>query len=213
MPGPVDYSTLLADARMFLSDLADNNSRDWFNANKGRYDSLLKRPSERLLADVAPFLEEQTGGPVRRKLFRPHRDVRFSEDKTPYHTHLHLMWSRPDGRAWMLGLSAEYATAGAGIMRFENHQLDRWRDHVSGPEGEGLEHPLNAGGWRLDAPDLKRVPQPFSADHPRADLLRRKGLVVWRDGLDAGLMDDPLATLRNSFADMTPVSDWLATIA
>ncbi|MBS0124626.1 TIGR02453 family protein [Thetidibacter halocola] len=212
MPDPVETGALYADARAFLSELARNNDRSWFEANKARYDARLKRPAERLLADIAPVLRARFGEMVRTKLFRPHRDIRFSEDKTPYHVHLHLMWSLADGRAWMFGLSPDYATAGAGIRGFEPTQLAAWRETVAGVPGEKVARLLAEGGWRIPSPELKHPPQPCPADHPRADLLMRKGLVVWQDGLDAALQADPRAALLDTFAGMAPLMDTLGDL-
>lgn len=209
MAEPVDLNRLLPDARVFLTELAENNERDWFKANKSRYDSDLKRPSEKLLAQIANWMHETQGMTPRTKLFRPHRDVRFAEDKTPYHIHLHMMWSLPDGRAWMLGLSPDYATLGAGIMGFEPAQLDRWRAAVAADQGAALADIIDAAGWRVDPPTLQRVPPPYPADHPRGSLLRYKGFVAWRDGLDDGLTQTPEETLRQAITDFAPLTDWL----
>lgn len=210
MAEPIDTTSFFADTRAFLSELAAHNTRDWFAAEKTRYDMQLKRPAERLMTDVARWLADSTGVMPGRKLFRPHRDVRFSEDKTPYHTHLHMLWSLPDGRAWMLGISPTYATAGAGIMTFTTRQTDVFRAEVDGPEGQALVARLK--GWRVDPPTLKRVPAPWPPDHPRENLLRRKGLVVWADDLDDALSTDPDATLRDVFTRAQPVMDWLARV-
>ena len=213
MADPVDLSQLLPDARDFLRELEQNNDRGWFQANKARYDSALKRPSEKLLAQLANWLGETHGTVPRTKLFRPHRDVRFSEDKTPYHVHLHMMWSLPDGRAWMLGISPSYATAGAGMMRFEADQIDRWRAAVDSDRGAQLATMVREAGWRVDPPALKRPPPPFPADHPREELLRYKGFVAWRDNLEEGLSADPLQTLQEAFTEFSPLMDWLGEIA
>ncbi|MBT8410855.1 MAG: DUF2461 domain-containing protein [Octadecabacter sp.] len=87
------FSTLIADAQTFLRSLAQNNSRDWFHANKPRYDSALRDPALALLDEMTPRLATLTGYAITPKLFRPHRDVRFSKNKTPYKTHLHMMWT------------------------------------------------------------------------------------------------------------------------
>lgn len=213
MADPVDPSQLLPDARAFLRDLEQNNNRAWFQANKTRYDSALKRPSEKLLIQIANWLGETRGTVPRTKLFRPHRDVRYTEDKTPYHAHLHMMWSLPDGRAWMLGISTSYATAGAGMMVFEESQLNRWREAVASPRGAELAAMVQAAGWRVDPPVLKRPPAPYPADHPQEDLLRHKSFVAWRDNLEDGLTSDPEATLKAIFADFWPLMDWLGGIA
>ena len=209
MAEPIDLTDFHDRGLAFLSELAANNDRDWFRAQKARYDAELKRPAERLLADLAPVLEHWGGAPVRTKLFRPHRDVRFTEDKTPYHTHLHLLWSHVDGRAWFFGLSPDYATAGAGIMQMPPQALARYHDAVAGPAGADLARILPAGGWRLEPRPMARVPQPFPPDHPRADLLRRKGLVAWEDGLHDALRDDPRGALHQAFEALSHVQAWL----
>lgn len=212
MADPVDLTRLLPDTRAFLAELASNNDRDWFRANKARYDCDLKRPAEKLLTHIADWMSQSQGAVPRTKLFRPHRDVRFSEDKTPYHRHLHMMWSLPDGRAWMLGIASEYATMGAGIMAFEPAQLDRWRATVASDQGAVLGRMIDTNGWRIDPPALKTVPRPYPADHPQEDLLRRKGLVAWADSLDDGLGGDPETTLKEVLTGFTPLMDWFQPI-
>lgn len=205
----VETANLLEDARAFLTDLSANNTRDWFQANRLRYDSLLKRPAEKLANEMTKWFKDHHGVTPKPKLFRPHRDVRFSKDKTPYHTHLHLLWSLPDGRSWMLGLSARYATAGAGVMNFEKTQIDQYRAAVDADTGHSLTKALALGQWRMDEPELKRVPPPYPPTHDRGDLLRRKGLVTWRDNLEDALRDSPQQTLQSVFSEMTPIQDWL----
>ncbi|EIE49082.1 hypothetical protein AL036_20380 [Salipiger aestuarii] len=196
-------------ARGFLTDLAAHNDRDWFRAEKPRYDAEVRRPAEHLVARVATALAGQTHSTVRAKLFRLHRDVRRSEDKTPFYTHLHASWTPPDGHAWYFGLSPEYAAAGTGVMQFDNAQARDWARAIDGPQGDALAallHDLNA---RLDPPELDAPPEPFACDHPHADLLRRTGCVVWIDGLYGALCDDPEAALLTAFDRLAPIHDWL----
>src|SRR5919198_3602122 len=78
----------------FLRDLRENNDREWFNANKQRYEDDVKEPALEFVSDFAPLLEEISPHlvadprPVGGSLFRIYRDTRFSKDKTPYKTHL-----------------------------------------------------------------------------------------------------------------------------
>lgn len=209
MPGVVDVSTLFEDAHSFLTDLSENNNREWFQDHKTQYDTQIKRPAERFMADVTTWLSDQIGTTPKAKLFRPHRDVRFSKDKTPYHTHLHVLWTLADGRGWMMGISPTYATAGSGIMGFEKGQIDAYRAAIDRDAGAELETILTTGDWRLDDPELKRVPAPYSPDHPRAELLRRKSLVVWRDDLHDALRDDMRQALVDAFTEMSEVQEWL----
>ena len=210
MAESMDTKTLVRDTRAFLSDLAANNTRAWFTDNKARYDAQVKRPAELLVSQMTGWLERRDRQ-VRGKLFRPQRDVRFSEDKTPYHLHLHMLWSMPDGRCWFFGLAQDYATAGAGVMVFSPEQLDRYREAVAEEEGATLARLLDTTGWRLDTPDLKRVPAPHPTDHPQASLLRRKGLVAWDDGIAQTAASDPRAALEAAFERMEPLQSWLGT--
>src|ERR1700704_3651614 len=86
---PATFTGFEPDAIQFLVDLADNNSRDWFQPRKGEYERLLKEPMERLCVALdAEFRRRDI--PLRadpaKSPFRIYRDVRFSKDKSPYKT-------------------------------------------------------------------------------------------------------------------------------
>ncbi|WP_238364304.1 TIGR02453 family protein [Mesobacterium pallidum] len=203
------FQDLVPKARAFLRELAANNERDWFTARKARYDAELKAPATALLDVMAGKLTAITDTPTETKLFRPNRDVRFSKDKTPYHTHLHLLW-QSGGAQWFFGVSPDYITCGGGRMGFDKDALTTWRETVDGPEGAALAAEVDrlvAVGMRLSEPELKRVPAPYPADHPRSLLLRRKSLTLWRDG-DAP--PEPLTGwLAETFRQLWPVQRML----
>lgn len=202
---------LIPDARAFLGELKNNNSRDWFTAQKARYDADLKAPALALLDQVAADLERQTGDKVETKLFRPHRDVRFSKDKTPYHEHLHMLWTTP-GMAWFFGISPDYISAGGGRMGMQKETLDAFRARVDAA-GDGLQAELDAlaaEGFRIGEPDLKRVPRPYDADHPHGALLRRKSMTAWMDFDQAP--PDPAKAVSAVFARLLPLRAWLAEV-
>ena len=210
------YDTLIPDARAFLGDLDRNNSRDWWQDHKTTYDEKLKAPAMALLGDLAPRLEKVTGLPVTTKLFRPHRDVRFSKDKTPYTTHLHMLWGlESDARqspVFFFGVGLDYVTAGAGMMGFDKPVLEDWRKVVDLDTARvtGLIDGLVAQGFRVREPDLKRVPPPYPADHAAGELLRLKGLTVSKDlGAKARLPKDLMA----AFEALWPVNDMLIEVA
>jgi uncharacterized protein (DUF2461 family) len=77
----VAFGGFPAEAFDFFEGLEADNSRTYWQANKALYDSCVKGPMEALLAEVAGEF-----GPGR--IFRPHRDVRFSADKSPYKTNI-----------------------------------------------------------------------------------------------------------------------------
>lgn len=201
------FETLVPDARSFLRDLSANNNRDWFLDHKSRYEDQLKAPALALLDVIGAELEKRTGAPVETKLFRPHRDVRFSKDKTPYHTHLHMLWSG-GGMGWFLGIAPDYVSAGAGVFGFDKSQLTTWREMVDN-DGDVIAATLSGlqdKGARLGAPELKRVPAPFDKEHPHGALLRRKGLHLWFDTDEATLKKDGLTHwVSTAFSELLPV--------
>src|SRR5262245_9835784 len=74
----------------FLRDLSAHNEREWFNANKDRYQRAYKEPGGAFMAELRPRVEALVDRPVAARVFRIHRDTRFSKDKTPYHTYLRV---------------------------------------------------------------------------------------------------------------------------
>ena len=196
--------------REVLSDLARDNSRPNWERLRPRYEADLKAPALDLLDALAARLSAQGFGPVTTKLFRPYRDVRFSKDKTPYHTHLHMLWSLsegPNAPGLFYGISPDYVSLGCGAMAFDKEGLTRWRAAVDSDAGalSRLLDGLLGSGHRLGDAHLKRVPAPYPQDHPRADLLRRKGFAVWAD-LDETTDETALWAAAE---ELLPVARWI----
>jgi len=174
-----------SDTIAFLNDLKANNNRDWFQAGKVRYEAVYKAPAAAFCTALTFRLQAVTGDVHTAKVFRINRDIRFSKDKTPYNTHLHILFRREGGRGGLFfGLQADGLVLGGGMMGFDKGQLAVYRDAVAGQKGERLEEivrELLAGGARMDAPALKRVPKGFDPEHKRGDFLKRKSLTIWHD--------------------------------
>ena len=210
------------DTQAFLADLKANNERGWFQANKARYERVMKAPAEAFAAELRPRLEALAGRPIGTKIFRIHRDVRFAKDKSPYNTHLHLGFQAPRTPGeprrrggFYFGLEADKLTLGVGAFDFGPADLERYRRAVAGDsDGEELVAILAGIAAKPGEPDLKRVPAPYPADHPRGELLRRKGLNVWQDVADPALIASPdLAdAVMAVFEQMDPVNLWLTEV-
>lgn len=165
---------------------------------------------------MAPRLHALTGDPVTTKLFRANRDVRFSKDKTPYTTHLHMMWMlQTDARqspAFFFGINTKEVTIAGGMMEFTKEVLADWRKmaDLDGAYLQGKIDAAKAKGFTPWEPKLKRVPAPFGKDHPYGELLRHKGLVIATHSKTQG---DLASELTTAFADIWPVSDMLIGVA
>ncbi len=174
----------------FLSDLRANNKREWFQENKKRYEAELKKPGALFALAFANTLGEKLGQEQQAKVYRINRDVRFSKDKTPYNSHLHISTCfdpKTDAPAFMFGIEPNKLTLGMGCMGFSKTGLDKWRAGVDGKQGALFANEvskLQAKGFRISEPNLKRVPTPYSQDHERAEFLKYKGFMLWLDMSD-----------------------------
>jgi uncharacterized protein (TIGR02453 family) len=116
------FAEMITGAIAFFERLKANNTKAFYEEHKVFYRDEIKKPAE-LMGDL--FRRGPRAAHRRApwsKLFRIHRDVRFSKDKTPYNTHLHLLWSRPGDAvtpAWFFGASPDYLTFGMGVMGLE----------------------------------------------------------------------------------------------
>lgn len=167
----------------FLSEVAQNNTREWWAENKGTYESELKAPANLLGDIIAQDLAMALEQPVNFKLFRPHRDVRYSKDKSPYNTHLHVLWSLPEERSefgYFLGLSPEYLALGAGVMGLAKEPLMKYREALDQGELAAVIENARTQGFDLREADLKRIPSPYEKDHPQAELLKYKSCSLWK---------------------------------
>ncbi|MEL6617654.1 MAG: DUF2461 domain-containing protein [Pseudomonadota bacterium] len=208
------FEQMVDEALTFFAELERNNSKDWFNPRKAHYKAAIADPAAFFADLMAEDIARITGQPHAPKVFRIYRDVRFSKDKTPLNTHLHVMWQPVDKDAlapsWFWGLSRDYFVLGMGVMGLQGDALTRYRafvDRWGGPLTDALVAAEQAGASLSDwGPEpLKRVPKPYDADHPQAELLKRKALALsapmpddWRN---QGLVKATLARVQ----DLMPV--------
>jgi uncharacterized protein (TIGR02453 family) len=167
----------------FLGELKEHNDRDWFAANKERYEADVLEPALAFVEDFEPHLQaisphlradaRRVGG----SLFRIHRDTRFSKDKTPYKTTAGIYFKHEQSKdvrapGFYLHLAPGDVFAGGGIWHPDTKTANAIREAIA----------ADPDGWRAavagvelgDGDALKRVPQGFAKDHPLAEDLKRK---------------------------------------
>lgn len=203
----------------FLRDLSKNNDKDWFEAHRADYEAQYRHPARHFCAVMEARLGEVFKAPFTSKIYRINRDLRFSKDKTPYNTHLHISFLRNAGPAPSLafGLDPETMSVGVGTFGFDK-ALDAYRERVAGKAGAALAREIDAlvkKGARLGGePELKRVPAPYPPDHPRADLLRRKSLTMWLDFDSPKAATSPtlIEDCLERYTNLLPIFGWLENI-
>lgn len=178
----------------FLAGLRENNNREWYQANKGRYERDVRAPLQEFVADFGVHLREISPHyvadprPVGGSVFRIHRDLRFSRAKTPYKTaaaaHFRHKFGREvHGPGFYLHLEPGNVYAGAGIWRPDRSRLARVRDAIV-DDPSWWQRVISDDGFReqfrLESDSLKRPPKGFAPDHPLIDDLKRITFVAVR---------------------------------
>lgn len=219
-------SGLSRDGYEFLADLRANNSRAWFQENRGRAEELLLAPARELVLELGEMLRAVRPGIIAdprtdRSIYRLNRDTRFSRDKTPYKDHLGLwFWEGVEGRMECPGFYFHLTPDGwgwsIGCYRFSDDGLAKWRaavvDAKKGPALRRILSVMEKEGIVINPPDLKRCPAGFDPAHPAAPLLRHKGFFTWNEeiGHPDELFDGRRAEfLFNRFKAGFKLHDWL----
>lgn len=197
-------------AVQFFDGLADDNSKSYWQANRSTYDTAVKGAMEELLEELDGF------GPF--KIFRPYNDVRFAKGRPPYKEQIGAAAETDRGAVHYVQLSAAGLMVGAGCYTLASDQLVRFRaavdDDTRGPEVADICATLERGGYGLSAmQSLKSAPRGVPKDHPRIEILRRKGLIAFREW-DVGPWlhtRKVVSKVRTAWTDCAPLVAWLET--
>jgi uncharacterized protein (TIGR02453 family) len=193
----------------FYDALAADNSRSFWAEHKTVYETEVRDPMRALVAELEPEFGEAT-------VFRPHRDVRFSKDKSPYKTHQGAFVAVQPGIGYYVQVDAEGLLAGGGFHPRASTQVERYREAVddesTGSALRGIVTELRDTGLDVEGERLKTKPRGYDNAHPRIDLLRYKSLMV----LERFGAPDWLATsaavdqVRDTWRRLVPLNDWIA---
>jgi uncharacterized protein (TIGR02453 family) len=214
------------DQGKFWKALAKNQNREWFLAHKTEFEDGWNKPMKALLVDVqakidAAYQHCDLDPP---KVFRIFRDVRFSKDKSPYKTHIAGMipvrrnanvMETPVALYFHVG---EETMVAAGLYMMDGPVLARYRaavvDEKRGGELAKILAKLERAGFgtgNMHHDVLKKVPKGFDPAHPRAELLKRKGLGVSFPTPPKALLTSAKLTswLADHAKKAVPLVEWL----
>jgi uncharacterized protein (TIGR02453 family) len=191
----------------FYRGLALDNSKSYWQANRAIYDDAVKGPLVALTDELAPEFGTF-------HLFRPHRDVRFSADKSPYKHHQGAVTEGECGEAYYVHVSADGLFVASGYYQMARDQLERFREAIDDDRrGVELERIVDELGRRYEigGEALKTAPRGYPRDHPRVRLLRHKGLTAAKQfGTPAWLATRRAATkIAETWRGIAPLNEWL----
>jgi uncharacterized protein (TIGR02453 family) len=172
----------------FLSSLADNNTREWFEGHKRDYEEFVREPALAFIADMAeemPAISEhfralpkKAGG----SLMRVQRNLRFSRDKTPYKTNIGIQFRHEAGKdvhapGYYVHIEPGECFVGVGLWHPDADPLFKIREAIAQNAGAWVKARDDKGfskHFDLVGDTLANAPRGFAKDHPLVEDLKRK---------------------------------------
>lgn len=198
------------DAMAFYRDLAADPTKAWWQANKDRYDAVVREPVTALVEALAPSFGEP-------KVFRPYRDVRFAKGASPYKDHQGAFVQVADGIGWYVQVNSEGLMISGGYHAHASDQTARFRAAVdadrTGQQLERIVAELKAADFDIWGRVMKTRPRGVPADHPRLELMRHQNLTGWREPVVEDWLFTPEVVdhVAADWQALRPLVDWLAT--
>lgn len=223
----LEFKGFPEEAIRFYEEIQFNNNKPWWDEQKPGFKKNVQTPAQQFvttlgdrLRGIRPGLSFDTRLNGSGSIMRPYRDTRFSKDKTPYKTNLAMVWWEGDGKktevpCFYFHMSAESVWMGGGLYMFPKEVLDRYRravDHERlGPELEEAIAQLKENGFTPNGDMYKKVPRGYDKDHPRAELLKMKGMTSGGGQIsNKTLMSPDLVDVCFEVClGLMPMHDWL----
>jgi len=176
----------------FLSSLAANNRREWFDEHRQDYEDLVRTPALDFIEDMAMempaisrhfrALPKKVGG----SLMRVQRNLRFSRDKTPYKTNIGIQFRHEIGKdvhapGYYVHIAPNECFLGIGLWHPEADVLFKIREGIV-QNGEAWIKTRDDKAFRkhftLEGDALVNAPRGFAKDHPLVEDLKRKDFIA-----------------------------------
>ena len=201
------FAGFSTEAISFYEGLVADNSKVYWQANKATYDAHVKGAMVALLEELDEF------GPF--NIFRPYNDVRFAKGRPPYKEAIGAVGEREGGAIFYVQFSAAGLTIGSGYYAMATDQLERFRvavdDESRGAEIAAISAALAKKYTIVAISELKTAPRGYPKDHPRIELLRRKGLTAFMSWTPQPWMHTKAVVkkVRDGWNGASELNDWL----
>jgi uncharacterized protein (TIGR02453 family) len=175
----------------FLSSLAENNTREWFEEHKQDYENFVREPALDFISNMAEempaiskyfrALPKKVGG----SLMRVQRDTRFSPDKTPYKTNVGIHFRHEVGKdvhapGYYVHIEPGECFVGIGLWRPDADTLFKIREAIV-KNGDAWvkarDDKAFSKYFSLEGDALANAPRGFAKDHPLVEDLKHKDFI------------------------------------
>jgi uncharacterized protein (TIGR02453 family) len=218
------YTSFDTKTISYLKELHANNNREWFNANKSRYENDVLdvalhfiQTMQEPLAEIAPHF---TAVPTRigGSLMRIYRDTRFSKNKLPYKTNIGIQFRHERAKdvhspGYYVHIAPDEVFVGVGMWRPDSEPLRQIRERIAARPGE-WQRAIGSAAFKkhfsLGGESLQRPPRGFDKEHPCIDDIRRTSFIAVRDmTVDDCLSPKFQRSVETSFRQATPFMEFL----
>ncbi|MBP5318139.1 MAG: DUF2461 domain-containing protein [Paludibacteraceae bacterium] len=190
----------------FLTELAENNHKTWFDANRSWYLDVKADFFDfttRLIERVAAFDPRCEGLKVSDCTYRINRDIRFSNDKRPYKTHFGAFVCPEGKKSGFGGYYFHIEPAGQDYLNThllaigaycpDKEELQSIREEIYDNTADFKRNLAKAKGFDLSINEkLKKAPAGFPADFADIDLLKYKAYCISKPLSEKLLFSDNL---------------------
>ena len=220
------YCSFEARTIKFLRELKANNDREWFKANKTRYEEDVLDVALRFiqsmqdpLADIAPHftaVATRSGG----SLMRVYRDTRFSKNKQPYKTNIGIQFRHERAKdvhspGFYVHIDPNEVFVGVGMWRPDSEPLRQIRERIAAKPAEwkrAIGTPAFRKNFSLGGESLQRPPRGFDKEHPLIDDIKLKSFIAVREmTIDDCQKPQFQRSVETAFKQATPFLQFLCS--
>jgi uncharacterized protein (TIGR02453 family) len=226
MTTSLEFSGFSKQTIKFFKDLKNNNSKQWFEQNRDIFDNHVILESQLFVISMGQKLQKIAPDIVAipktdKSIFRIYRDVRFSKDKSPYKTHLGILfWEGPfkkmENSGFYFHLEPAKLFLGVGMHIIPKNLLQIYRESVIHSEyGLSLTKAIKKveknASYKIGWKQYKKTPRGFGEDHVNAEYLLYGGMgFQYEEPLpDMIYTKEILDYAYEKFKDMSPIHTWL----
>ncbi|MFA6196596.1 MAG: DUF2461 domain-containing protein [Sulfurimonas sp.] len=206
----------------FLKAIRANNNKEWFDAHKNEYETLILNPSRAFVAEMGEHLQAleptiNAEPKINKSLFRIYRDIRrMGANKEPIKSRIGIIFwqgkaSRLQSSSFYLHFSPDELFVAVGVRWFEKPLLDAFREYIKDEDKrvalDKVLKELLACGYETLPHGYKRYPKGFDSHMPSADIALFKGMATYKI-LNPSLIENGeklIATLYKIYEDMLPL--------
>ena len=214
----------------FLLEIRQNNTKEWFEANKDRYTKLILEPSRAFVEEFGEHLMaiEPTinyAPKINQSLFRIYRDIRrMGANKLPIKERIGIIFwqgsaKRMQSSSFYLHFSPDELFVSVGVRWFEKEMLDAYREYIKDDTNRAKLHSIlqniTSKGYEVIQKGYKRYPRGFSSDMQHVELSLYKGMATYKI-LDPHIIEDAerlIDTLYKIYEDMLPLQQFMHEVS